>query len=70
MDIDALDIKYNEDGLVPAIIQDANNGQVLMLAYMNSESLAKTIETGITHFGVEVGKNYGKKVKHLETSRK
>ncbi|MFY9178008.1 MAG: bifunctional phosphoribosyl-AMP cyclohydrolase/phosphoribosyl-ATP diphosphatase HisIE [Caldicoprobacterales bacterium] len=50
MDIDALDIKYNEDGLVPAIIQDANNGQVLMLAYMNSESLAKTIETGITHF--------------------
>ena len=36
--------------LVPAIIQEARTGEVLMLAYMNEESLAKTIETGYTWF--------------------
>ena len=36
--------------LVPAIIQEARTGEVLMLAYMNQESLAKTIETGYTWF--------------------
>ncbi len=43
-------IKFDDRGLVPAIIQDHKSGQVLMLAYMNSESLAKTIETGKTWF--------------------
>ena len=44
----ALDgIKFDANGLVPAIIQDAANGQVLMMAWMNAESLAKTIETGL-----------------------
>jgi phosphoribosyl-AMP cyclohydrolase len=38
-------IKWNEAGLVPAIVQDAENGQVLMLAWMNRESLQRTIET-------------------------
>ncbi|EIA20505.1 phosphoribosyl-AMP cyclohydrolase [Listeria fleischmannii] len=37
-------------GLVPAIIIDDENGEVLMLAYMNEESLKKTIETGYTWF--------------------
>lgn len=54
MDMNTIDIinniKYNEQGLVPAIIQDANSCEVLMMAYMNRESLRKTIETGITHF--------------------
>ena len=45
-----MDFKFNSDGLIPAIIQDADNGEVLMLAYMNSESLAKTVETGETWF--------------------
>jgi phosphoribosyl-ATP pyrophosphohydrolase/phosphoribosyl-AMP cyclohydrolase len=45
-----IDIKWNEQGLVPAIIQDANTGQVLMLAYMNAESLQRTLETGQTWF--------------------
>lgn len=43
--------KYFKKGeLIPAIVQDANNGEVLMLAYMNEESLAKTLETGYTWF--------------------
>ena len=44
------DIKYDERGLVPAIVQEQATGQVLMLAYMNRESLAKTLETGRTWF--------------------
>ncbi|MFV1981324.1 MAG: bifunctional phosphoribosyl-AMP cyclohydrolase/phosphoribosyl-ATP diphosphatase HisIE [Rhodothermia bacterium] len=39
-----------EDGLVPAIVQDARTGQVLMLAYMNREAFAKTLETGLVTF--------------------
>ncbi|MBI2846594.1 MAG: phosphoribosyl-AMP cyclohydrolase, partial [Chloroflexi bacterium] len=37
-------VKFNEAGLVPAIVQDNSTGEVLMLAYMNRESLKKTIE--------------------------
>ncbi len=39
-------IRYNEQGLVPAIAQDYLDGTVLMMAWMNRESLAKTLETG------------------------
>ena len=39
-------LKFNVDGLIPAIIQDHENGQVLMMAWMNRESLQQTIETG------------------------
>jgi phosphoribosyl-AMP cyclohydrolase len=42
-------IKF-KDGLVPAIIQDYSNNEVLMMAYMNKESLEKTFETGKTWF--------------------
>jgi phosphoribosyl-AMP cyclohydrolase len=45
-----MEIVYDDRGLVPAIIQDADNGEVLMLAYMNRESLARTIESGRTWF--------------------
>lgn len=44
------DIKYDERGLVPAIVQEDSTGEVLMLAYMNRESLARTLETGRTWF--------------------
>jgi len=44
------DLKFNEQGLIPAIITDARTGKVLMLAYMNSESLGITIEKGKTCF--------------------
>ena len=39
-------IRFNEQGLVPAIAQDARSGQVLMLAWMNAESLQLTLDTG------------------------
>jgi phosphoribosyl-ATP pyrophosphohydrolase/phosphoribosyl-AMP cyclohydrolase len=43
-------IRYDEGGLVPAIVQDYLDGTVLMMAWMNRESLAKTLETGRTWF--------------------
>lgn len=43
-------IRYNEQGLVPAIVQDYLDGTVLMMAWMSQESLKKTLETGETWF--------------------
>ena len=43
-------IRFDEKGLVPAIVQDVETGTVLMLAYMNRDSLNKTVETGTTWF--------------------
>ena len=43
-------IKYDPNGLVPAIVQDADTHEVLILAYMNAESLRRTMETGETVF--------------------
>lgn len=48
--MDINNIKFDDKGLVPAIVQDVNSGEVLMLAYMNEESLKKTIETKMTWF--------------------
>ncbi len=45
-----MDIKWDERGLIPAIVQDATTSQVLMLAYMNAEALRLTLETGEAHF--------------------
>jgi phosphoribosyl-AMP cyclohydrolase len=42
--------KFDEKGLIPAIIQDANTGQVLMLGYMNQESLERTKSSGQAWF--------------------
>ena len=44
------ELKFNEKGLIPAIVTDAVSGKVLTLAYMNRESLACTMETGLTCF--------------------
>jgi phosphoribosyl-ATP pyrophosphohydrolase/phosphoribosyl-AMP cyclohydrolase len=43
-------IKFNKEGLIPVIIQDEKTNQILMLAYMNRESLEKTLEEGRTCF--------------------
>lgn len=43
-------LSFDRYELLPAIIQDYLNGEVLMLAYMNSESLQRTLETGLTCF--------------------
>lgn len=50
MSIPVDQIRYNEQGLVPAIVQDYLDGTVLMMAWMNAESLQKTIDTGETWF--------------------
>lgn len=44
------EVRFDERGLVPAIVQDARTGQVLMLAYMNAESLQRTLASGETWF--------------------
>lgn len=44
------EINWDANGLAPAIVQDAKTKQVLMLAYMNAESLAKTLEQGVAVF--------------------
>lgn len=44
------EVKFDEKGLVPAVVQDYKTGEVLMLAYMNKESLGKTLETGQSWF--------------------
>lgn len=41
---------FKKSDLIPAIVQEASTGQVLMLAYMNRESMQKTLETGYTWF--------------------
>ncbi len=43
-------IKFDDKGLVPAVAQDAETGDVLMVAYMNREALEKTLETGLAHY--------------------
>lgn len=43
-------LRFDANGLIPAIAQDAENGQVLMHAYMNAEAVTRTIETGLAHY--------------------
>jgi phosphoribosyl-AMP cyclohydrolase len=50
MDAQLEGLKYDANGMIPAIVQDHATGEVLMMAWMNRESLAKTAETGKTHF--------------------
>lgn len=47
---DGIDVDFGEDGLVPAIAQDADSGEVLMLAYVSPEALDRTRETGEAHY--------------------
>ncbi|MBL9126306.1 MAG: phosphoribosyl-AMP cyclohydrolase [Verrucomicrobiales bacterium] len=54
-------LKYNADGLIPAIVQDKANGRVLMMAWMNRTSIERTIETGFTHFWSRSRQQYWKK---------
>ncbi len=49
MDEQLAGIRFGPDGFVPAVVQDASDGAVLMLADMNREALALTLQTGLTH---------------------
>jgi phosphoribosyl-AMP cyclohydrolase len=44
------DIKYDSNGLIPVVVQDIETNEVLMMAYMNAESLRLTLETNETYF--------------------
>ena len=48
--VNGAEVAYDERGLIPCIVQDAATGEVLTLAYMNAEALARTRETGEMHF--------------------
>lgn len=48
--IDEAQVEFDDRGLVPCVVQDWSTGEVLTLAYMNRESLERTLESGETHF--------------------
>lgn len=45
-----VNLKFDEKGLIPAVVQDAASGDVIMVAYMNQDSIDKTMKTGLTWF--------------------
>lgn len=62
-------IKYDDKGLVPVIVQDYLNSEVLMVAYMNKEALKRTLESGKTHFWSRSRQQYwlkGERSGHLQ----
>lgn len=63
-------LKWNADGLIPAIIQEEGTGRVLMMAWMNRASLEKTVVTGKTHFWSRSRKSFwikGETSGHVQT---
>ena len=57
--MEQVELKFNEMGLIPAIVQDSDTKEVLMMAYMNKESLMLTIRTKRLHIGVGAEKTMG-----------
>ena len=49
MDVQLNSLKYDANGLVPVVVQDYTNGEILMLAWANREALEKTVQTGKVH---------------------
>jgi phosphoribosyl-AMP cyclohydrolase len=65
-------LKFNAEGLIPAIVQEASSGRVLMMAWMNEASIKKTLETGKTHFWSRSRKKFwmkGEESGHTQTVR-
>lgn len=50
MSPDGVDLAFDEAGLLPAIAQDADSGEVLMLAHVDAEAVERTAETGLAHY--------------------
>lgn len=55
------ELKFDEKGLIPAVVQEVDTKEVLMVAYMDKEALRRTIETGYTHFWSRSRQKYWKK---------
>ena len=66
--VDINELKFDEKGLIPAIVKDAVTGKVLTLAYMNEESLKISMEKELTCFGVVRGRNCGSKGRRAATT--
>ena len=72
---DAVELAFNEQSLLPVVAQDADSGEVLMLAYASEEALAETRETGIAHYYSRSREELWKKggtsghVQHIEEVR-
>ena len=63
-------LKFNDDGLIPAIVQEQATGRVLMMAWMNRASLEMTIKSGKTHFWSRSRKKFwmkGETSGHVQT---
>ena len=63
-------LKFTDDGLIPAIVQEQATGRVLMMAWMNRASLESTIQTGKTHFWSRSRKKFwmkGEESGHTQT---
>jgi len=63
-------LKFNPDGLIPAIVQEQSSGRVLMMAWMNRASLESTLKTGKTHFWSRSRKRFwmkGEESGHTQT---
>ena len=63
-------LTFTEDGLIPAIVQEAGTGRVLMMAWMNRASLETTVKTGKTHFWSRSRKKFwmkGEESGHTQT---
>ena len=56
--METIELKYDENGLIPAIIQDIENNEVLMMAYMDKNAFEQTLRTGKTHFWSRSRKQY------------
>lgn len=63
-------IRFDEKGLVPAVVQDYFTKEVLTVAYMNRESLEITVKEGYTVSTAEAGRNFGEREKQAAINKK
>ena len=61
MSFDPSTLLYNDAGLIPAIAQDAETGEVLMMAWMNAQAVTQTLETAASPIGRALVRNSGSK---------
>lgn len=64
------EVRFNLDGLVPVIAQDAHDGTILMLAWANKEALEETLRTGFGTYFLALAKSFGVKAKRAAIVRK
>jgi phosphoribosyl-AMP cyclohydrolase len=55
------ELKYDDKGLIPTVVQEAETGEVLMVAWMNKESIQMTLDSGYTHFWSRSRQKFWKK---------